>query len=209
MSISNYDLMRDQVRSLFLKYNQEIMIERFSLLTDHEYLYIDFLGRHYRINRSTGLTEWSEDGFIHCTPANYNESMTIFDVLCCSKSGCHLSGKFAPPNSLKGIVQSSQRVGDIFFEKEKAFFEEYTQQLHQACLILGGIQAGRGDVAYQIPVFDFLPVQFQFWNADEDFSAEINLLWDENVLQYMHYETLWFAAGHLIRRLQELIEKQL
>lgn len=209
MSTSNYDLMRDQVRSLFLKYDQEIMIQRFSLLADSEYLYIKFLGRQYRINRSTGVAEWSEDGFTHCTLANYNESMAIYDVLCCSRKYCCLSGTFAPTHSLKGIVQSSQRLGESFYEKEKLFFNQHTQQLVEACRILGGIPSGRGDVAYRIPVFDFLPVQFQFWNSDEEFSAEINILWDENVLQYMHYETLWFVAGHMVRRLQELIEKQI
>ena len=66
-----------------------------------------------------------------------------------------------------------------------------------------GIKAGKGDVAYQIPVFDFLPVIFQFWNSDEDFAASLQLLVDKNILDYMHYETVWFAMSHLLSRIKE------
>lgn len=209
MSVSNYDLMRDQARSLFLKYDQETMVQRFSLLADAQYLYISFLGRYYRIDRSTGVTEWSEDGFLHCTLADFSESMAIFDILCCSKEGCQLSGSFASVHSLKGIVQGSQRLGTSFYEKEKVLFDQYTEQLDKACRVLGGVPAGRGDVAYQIPVFEFLPVQFQFWNSDDEFPAEINIMWDENVLQYMHYETLWYIAGHMLKLLWEFVESEI
>ena len=54
-------------------------------------------------------------------------------------------------------------------------------------------------------MFDFLPMRFAFWRSDEDFPAEIKMLWDSNIMQFMHYETIWFAAGHLLARLEELM----
>ena len=72
-----------------------------------------------------------------------------------------------------------------------------------ACERLKEIKAGKGVVAYQIPVFDFLPVIFQFWNSDEDFAASLQLLVDKNILDYMHYETVWFAMSHLLSRIKE------
>lgn len=91
---TNYELMRDRMQLKFLEYNQTHMIEKFCLKHDKEYLYIKFVGRIYRINRKNGKAEWSEDGFKNCTAAGYNEAMSIFDILCYSKDGCHLSGKF-------------------------------------------------------------------------------------------------------------------
>ena len=70
------------------------MIQKFSLKNDRQYLYLDFMGRPYRINRKNGVVEWSEDGFHSVTEGNFNESMTIYDVLCYSKDSCSLSGKF-------------------------------------------------------------------------------------------------------------------
>ena len=65
------------------------------------------------------------------------------------------------------------------------------------------MKAGRGDVAYQIPLFDFLPVIFQFWNSDEEFPPSLKFFTDKNMLEYMHYETVWFAMSHLLERIEE------
>ena len=43
----------------------------------------------------------------------------------------------------------------------------------------------------------------QFWDADEEFEAVLKIMWDENILDYMHYETTYFAASHLLSRLKE------
>ena len=46
-------------------------------------------------------------------------------------------------------------------------------------------------------------MQLRFWHADEDFPPSLDLLWDRNTLQFLRYETTWFAAGVLRRRLRE------
>lgn len=64
----------------------------------------------------------------------------------------------------------------------------------------------KGDVGYQLQLFDFLPVVIQYWEADDEFPTILNLFADKNMLQYMHYETVWFAVGHLMARLREEME---
>ena len=93
------------------------------------------------------------------------------------------------------------------FERSAAFLDEHFHGLAAACEALGGVPEGRGDAAYRIPMFPFLPIQFAFWRADEEFPPEIKIFWDTNVLDFLHYETLWFAAGHLLKRLEEEINK--
>lgn len=209
MSQNNYEQMRNQMRTHFLDYDQSEMIRKFSLAHDDAFLYIRFFGRMYRIHRGNGIVEWSGDGFSHCAEADYNESMTIYDMLCCSKADCHLSGEFAPSSSLRGTVYSAGRAGSgSMFEKSAQLFDSDPEGLVRACMRLGGKSCGRGDVAFCMPMFDFMPLQFSFWQADEDFPPDINLLWDTNVLDFMHYETLWFAAGHMMRRLAELMQAE-
>lgn len=205
---NNYETMRDQMRPYFLTFDQQEMIRKFDLRHDKNYLYIRFCGRPYRIGRNTGIVEWSEDGFATCVEGNYNESMTIYDVLCYSKPDCRLSGEFSASGSLKGTVYTGANAGtDMVATRIGKFFNENTDRLAEACVALGGIPEGKGDVAYRIPLFDFLPVRFAFWQADEDFPAEIRMLWDSNILQFMHYETIWFAAGHLLTRIEEWMRK--
>ena len=207
---NNYEQMRNQMRPKFLTYDQEEMIRKFQLAHDEHYLYIRFCSRMYRIGRFTGIVEWSEDQFQSATEGDFNESMTLYDLLCCAKPDCHLSGEFAPSSSLPGLVYTRMQAGSSMGSRRREeFFDAHTELLAQACVALGGIPEGKGDVAYRIPLFDFLPVQFAFWRADEDFPAEIRILWDTNVQSYMHFETLFYAAGHLLHRMEEWIRNHL
>lgn len=106
---SNYDIMRDRMELEFAKYDQMEMIRKFSLRYDKDFLYLRFVGRDYRINRTNGRIEWysdAEKNFIH---AGHNESMTIFDVLAWSKPGCRLTGRFVstgdlPANGMRNLL---------------------------------------------------------------------------------------------------------
>lgn len=91
--MSNYETMKDRMSSHFLEYDQEKMIWKFALEHDEKYLYIFFVGRKYRINRITGGITWSVDEFRTEENANYNEAMTIYDVLCNSKVQFYSSGE--------------------------------------------------------------------------------------------------------------------
>ena len=209
MKQNNYETMRDQMRPYFLTFDQQEMIRKFNLDYDEEYLYIRFCGRDYRIGRMTGIVEWSEDAFVSNTEGDYSESMTIYDVLCYSKPDCCLSGEFASSSSLKGTVYTGMNAGNGKASTRVGnFFNESMEKLERACVALAGIPEGKGDIAYRIPLFDFLPLRFSFWQADEDFPAEVKMLWDSNILSYMHYETIWFAAGHLLGRIEEIMRKQ-
>ena len=199
---SNYEIMKKQMSEMFIKYDQDKMIRKFSLPFDEGYLYIKFVGRKYRINRKNGIVEWSEDGFCTVTEGDYNETMSIYDVLCYSKDECVLSGQFCPTNMLKGTVQSSSTKDNIFQSAADQFAGKIPQ-LEKACKILGKKSKLSGDVAATLDVFEFLPVIFQFWDADEDFPANVKFMVDENIIDFMHFETMVFMLGHVIKRIQE------
>ena len=205
---NNYEIMKQQMQKEFLKYDQEKMIQKFRLQYDLNCIFMEFLGRKYRIQRKNGKIRWSEDGFATSKEAGYNEAMTIYDVLCYSKEGCCPAGEFVNMKSLSTIQGGSVAVGNSLFNETEKQFDHRDAALANACERLKGIKADRGDVAYQIPVFDFLPVIFQFWNSDEDFPSSLQLFVDKNILDYMHYETVWFAMSHLLSRIKEEMQIQ-
>lgn len=157
MKVSNYEITRNRMRDEFIKYDQEKMIQKFSLKNDRQYLYLDFMGRPYRINRKNGVVEWSEDGFHSVTEGNFNESMTIYDVLCYSKDSCSLSGKFCSINMLKGIVKANPP-GVNLFQKTADSFNGKVAALEKACESFGEKTDLKGDVAVKLYPFSFLPV---------------------------------------------------
>lgn len=53
-----------------------------------------------------------------------------------------------------------------------------------------------------------LPVILRFRESDDEFPASLQVLVDRNILEYMHYETVMFAIGHLLERVGEEMEKK-
>lgn len=204
MALSNYESMRNKMRTEFLKYDQERMLRRFSLEGDGDYIYIDFMQRRYRIGRSTGVVERSCGGFSSAVEADYDESMTIYDLLCFPSDGSALSGRDCPVNRLEGTVVSAGN-GSEMFQRAADRFSGRADELHRACLTVGEDVGMSGDVAVKIYPFSFLPVILQFWDADEEFPARLKFMVDENTLHFMHYETIFFMTGHIVRRLEEMI----
>ena len=202
MRRSNYDTMKLQMRGEFLKYDQDAMIGRFGLRATAEHIFIPFLGREYSVDRRTG------DVASDAGEAGYNEAMTIYDVLCYSRPGCGAAGACVNMASLSSIQGSSPRQeGEGLFGAFAKAFDGRDAALAAACERLGGAPGGKGDVGYRIPMFDFLPVMLQFWDSDDEFPASLQLFVDANMLDFMHYETVWFAFSHLLERLREEMDR--
>ena len=206
--ISNYEITKRRVQKDFLKYDQEKMIQKFALKADENYLYITFIGHSYRICRKSGYLEWSEDNFVTCVEGDFNEALTIYDLLCDSKENCHAANDFINLNSLSTLQSSSKKLGDGLFHGEDKIFDHKEELFGNVCEKLGGIKAGKGDVAYELPLFDFLPCRIQFWNSDDEFDAQLQIFVDKNVLKFIRYETVWYAVSHLMKRLTEEMENQ-
>ena len=205
MSTSNYEITLLEARKLFLCYRQENIIEKLPLEYDEHYLYIRFLDQQHRIDRTTGIVEWLDaKGLPH--EADFNASLSIYDILCCSQPNCTLAGQFAPINSVANNYHTGNLGGSIF-DACSPIFSDHPDRLEKALIALGGIKEGKGDIAYRINVFPFFPVQIQFWEADEDFPASLQIHWDLNTLQFLRYETTYYTAGHLLRRLRELMQE--
>ena len=205
-TISNYDITRDAMEKKFLEYDQQTMIEKFDLLHSEEYIFVNLVGREHRIRRDTGRVEYyseKENAYLH---ADYLAALTIFDALCYSKPDCRLSGNFVSLNAVKGLVIAAGPGSDMFAQRA-ARFAGKCPQLAAACEKLGGTPQKVGDVSYKIPLFDFMDVVFQFWDADEEFVAALRILWDENILDYMHYETTFYATSCLLEELTRLVER--
>lgn len=205
MSKNNYEISLQEARKIFLCYKQSVILQKFSLEHDDRYLYIDLFARRYRIDRATGVVGFLDERSIP-HEADFNVSLSIYDILCGSQPNRALSGQFAPINSVASNYHTKDLGGSVFGSCP-TYFSEHPEKLEKALIALGGVKEGKGDIAYRINTFPFLPIRVQFWEADEDFPASFQILWDTNTLQYLRYETTYYVAGHLLHRLRELMEK--
>ena len=243
----NYQITLVRTRELFLKYDQQAIIDRFSLNADERYLYLTFVARPYRIERATGAIEYWKDerasaecvatesaadetpraervatecaaderASAECVaiesaagvwlPAGHGDGMTIYDILCDSKPDARVSGRFQNAWNQRNV--SSAPNGSLF-QSSADFFSGKCALLSAACERLGGERVSTGDVGFDIPVFNGIKMRMLFWDADDEFPASMNLQWDEHILDFMRYETTFYAAGFILNRLREEAENE-
>ena len=187
----NYQISRDRAKTYFLNFDQESFIRRWKLSHDEDTIWVTFLGRSYAVSRSSG-------GVTRCdgSEAEYSEVLSVFDLLCHEGQEKWASHRYAPVNSLRG--RPPVGVGTDFNSKIASKFDAAPEAFRRACLALGGMPVDMGDMGFRFPLFGELQVILKFYRADEDFPASITLLWDENMLQFVFYETVFYIAGVLL-----------
>ena len=199
----NYRLSRERAQTYFLGFDQQAIIDAWALAHDRDYLYLTFLGEDYRVCRKTGAVTRCRDD----REAGFEEALSIFDLLCHESPVKVPSGRFAPVNSLRGRPNAIG-VGTDFHSETAARFDRNREGFRRACLHLGGTPMELGDLGFSFPVFAGLTVRLKFYAADEEFPASTVLLWDENMLQYIYYETVFYIAGFLFRSILEQMDAQ-
>lgn len=203
----NYQIMAEHARALFLKEDQDKLIQKFHLKADNSYLYLRFLDGIYRIERNSGYIQKTTDNELYTADNDFHTAMSIFDYLCWSREDRQLSGQWISMQNIGHSYHNKLMEGDgSSFKKWADQFAEHTEKLKEACEHLNGYKMPVGDVSYIIPLFDELPVYFQFWDGDDEFPPKLFTLWDANTQQYVHYETLYYILPMLFNRLQELME---
>ncbi len=202
---NNYEMTKDRTREVFLTYDQDKMIERFGLSADGHLMEFMFMGTRCRVNRDTGTVKCADELTDEFREADFNEAMTVYDLLCGSSENACPAGEFVPMSSLYAMHSASSAFGESqAFRRQNQAFDRDPDGLKKAMESLGGTLTAGGDVCGVIPVFADLRVMTRFWRSDEDFPAQLQFLWDRNVLSYLHYETVWYANGAIADRLMKI-----
>jgi hypothetical protein len=203
---SNYDLQVDIGRKIFLEYDQERLIRKFSLQWDESWIYLTYMNIPCRLHRATGrIDEMAAAQWIECR--NFSTVMTIYDLLCHHK-GDTAPGLFHQWCTVGTFVVTGVTDTGTFTKKAAAKFDGHLEELKAACDKLGGIQEKRmagADITCRIPVTHFFPVLLQFWEGDDEFPAKLQLMWDRNAISFLHFETTFYLQGDLIERLIDLL----
>ncbi len=211
----NYEISRIRAEKYFLQFDQEEIIRTQHIQADEDWLYVTFLHDRYRIERRTGHVERSRDDFRSVTEAGHGETLTIFDFLChnMTSHGSEeaeaanrvpgiLSGRWTTVNSLKGRPRTVG-VGSGMFDGHSALFDENRAGFAAACEALGGTKVPYGDIGYEIPVWGDMSVILKFYGADDEFPPQTTILFDENTLSFIFYETAFYLAMCVLEHIAE------
>lgn len=196
--VNNYAVMVERARRLFLTHDQAAMCARLGITPTDEAIPVRFLGTMHRVRRGDGAVLDARG-----ERASFNAAMAIYDALARSNAPA-LSGELVPTAALHGI-RGAHAVHEDLNAPAAQRFAGHADALRRALLARGGRPGPGGDVSYLIDVFDFFPVCVRFWDADDEFPASLQFLWDANALDFLYYETLWYVMDELIGQLQNEI----
>ena len=200
MAKDNYQIQAAQAKQVFLGYDQQALIRKCALEADDEFLYVPLAGRRYRIHRVSAEMTFRQEGQWH-DGNSHAEVMTLLDLLCDSREDRHLSGR------LRNMQDFGMQFHQGLLEKQRDPMAERIQRdpekFRRACRAMGGTPGSTGDICYTLPLFEALGITVQFWMGDEEFAPRLRYLWDENALQYLRYETMYYAVDLVMRRVLE------
>ena len=197
---NNYLIQAQQAKRLFTAYDHGKLVQKLKLCADEQYLYVPMLSERYRIHRQTGeIHRETESGWLDAN--SYEEVMTLLDLTCDSREDRFLTGRWKNMTDFGLMFHRNLLEGkkDPWAEK----FEANPAGFRKACEALGGKPLEWGDISYAIELFDGLSILVQLRFGDEEFPAGLRLLWDENALMYIKYETMYFAKALLLRKIEE------
>lgn len=204
--MDNYILSRNRAQKYFLNFDQEKLISDWNLKYDTHYLYVEFLIDLYRINRLTGVVEKSSDMFQTIEEAGFHEVLSIFDFLCHKGDHKQLSGIWAGINNLKGRPNAIG-VGTDFHNEISNIYDSDIPGFKKACETLGGMAVPFGDIGYKIPIFRDFSIILTFYCSDDEFPAQTTILWDENTLAFIFYETAFYIAGFVLNEIVRMMKR--
>lgn len=199
---NNYLLQAAQAKRYFLTYDQNALIRKLHLPYDEDFLYPVLFSRRYRLSRESGDLEREENG-VWRDANTFEEVMTLLDLICDSKEDRFVSGRW------KNMADFGHAFHQSLLEERDPnaeWFQSRPEDFRRACEALGGKEQPMGDIAYALEVFDGLPLLVLLWFGDEEFPASLRFLWDENALQYLKYETMYYARNLLLQRLKAEME---
>lgn len=187
----NYVIQMEQAKMRFLTYDQDKILRKLGTKDQGDYIYVNLLCKQYRIHRKTADVQRWEHGWVDGN--SYNEVMTLLDLVCDSREDRKIAGVFQSMESF-GLMFHQNLLQDRKDPLARKM-DENPELFSDACRKLGGFSFPGGDLGYCFPVFEDLSMVVLFWHSDEEFAPRIRYLWDANALQYLRYETMYFALG--------------
>ena len=189
---SNYDQVIENWRLKFLEMDQEELIRKFQLEADEEFLYIIYFSKRFRIDRKNGFI--TEDG----KSPGFDTVMNIYNTFYYSAAHPVASGNLVAFRQAKRVYPVEAAYRRTIISRLQELFSGKTEELRKACEALGGTLLPQGDVGYVLPVFPFLNIAVLFWDKDEEFEAQANMLFDSEITEFMHEQNVVCVAADAV-----------
>ena len=159
---------------------------------------ITHFGRDYRIDARTGAVEAADGGDVR-----RNAALNVYTLLNYCRDDAANTGRWVPFRDVPGAGPFAPAFQKGVLQPFAATFAGKADALRRAAAALGGTPLPGSDAGFTLRAFDCIPMQFLFWDCDDEFPAQGNILFDYGVTGFIHVESTVTLASEGLARLAE------
>ncbi|HSQ83301.1 MAG TPA: DUF3786 domain-containing protein [Desulfobacterales bacterium] len=83
----------------------------------------------------------------------------------------------------------------------EARYEDNIEEFREICERLDGVPLDMADAAYAFEITPRIPVAVQFWDKDDEFSAEAKILFDKTITEQLAPDIIFCLTVEICRRI--------
>ena len=200
----NYNAVREHWRQKFLQMDHESLAERFRLKIDENNLYLTYFNRPFVIDRCTGrISRPDKPGFV----STFGIEMNFFNMFHYAVEHPVPSGKLVPFRNVKRVYPFEAAYMKSTIHPFEQAYTGRVPELRRALAALNARPIPQGDAGGELEILPGLRLAITFWDADDEFSAQANMLFDSAITDFMHEENVVMVAGDAVRFIEEADEE--
>lgn len=186
-TLSNYEKTCLEWIQRFKKMDQDRLMELLpELKAEGDYLTLYHFHHKYGIHRKTGeIADLEED-----LPVSSTLKLNICTLLGYVTPHAHFQDQWVPFEKLKNMGPFGPAFKKGILQPYAATFSGHMPELEQALIRMGGEKIPYSDVGYQVKAFECIPARFLFWEGDDEFPAQANMLFDASATDFIHGESI-------------------
>ena len=189
---SNYEAVRESWRKRFLAMDCEALARRFHLKLDGDFLYLTYFSHPCAIDRRTArIARLDRPG----AEIGFNMEMTFFNMFHYAVENPRPSGEMVPFRSVKRAYPFESAYRSSILEPLAQLFAGRADALQAAFQRLGAEKIAHCDAGGRLDVIPGLKLDVLFWDGDDEFPAQANMLFDSNITDFMHEENVVGVAS--------------
>ncbi len=194
---SNYEEVYEYFRTRLLDADHEKIAGKLQLRMDDENIYIPYFHKLYAWNRRTGQISSCEG----TETVNLSDRLLMLHHLYYFQNTALPSTEKVPFREIRQAACFEGAYQKMALNPIARTFAGHPERFLERARELGGKIEKFGDASVTFQAFPTIALTVIFWDGDEEFPASANMLFDRNITQWIHPESvpgLAQTASHLL-----------
>ncbi|SFB12403.1 protein of unknown function [Acetitomaculum ruminis DSM 5522] len=189
-------------RKKFLTWDYEKMMKNLNMDDGikEDHLEIVYFGIPYYIDKTSGIIT---NAVTNEANQSFETQMAIYHLLYYAKENPINAKEWIPFRQVEGAGIFDGAFQKTVIELLSKTFSGHLSEFIKAGEKLGFIRTKHGDAGFIADVFRCVQIEFIFWDGDDEYPANANILFDKNITQFTHAETVVLLASEGVKKLIE------